>query len=118
MNSRLSKIKNWAARGEEAGFHAAELATNCGVSLRQLERYFVEQCWSTPTDWLRQLRCCRAVELILRGYSNKAVIEELGFGNVSHLCHDFKKVFGRSPQSFSGAHGVTRPTLAGVRNAP
>ena len=36
-----------------------------------------------------------------QGYTNRAVVAELKFGSPSHLCHEFKRVYGKSPQSFN-----------------
>ena len=39
-----------------------------------------------------------ARDLLSRGWSNKAVAAELGFADESHFCHEFKRIYGCSPQ--------------------
>src|SRR5436190_20819055 len=101
MNGRLSRIEKWEVLAERAHFQPAELAALCGISLRHLERFFGQHFEKTPTFWLREIRCGIAKELISRGYSNKAIVAELEFASQSHFCREFKKVFGRSPQTFA-----------------
>src|SRR5258706_16439215 len=100
--SRLLRIEDWSKVAQEANFQPANMAVLCSVSLRQLERFFSVRFGKTPGEWNRELRCRHALKLITEGYSNKAVVAELKFANDSHLCHEFKRVYGSSPQSFPG----------------
>jgi AraC-like DNA-binding protein len=97
----LVRIERWELLARAAGFHPAELAGICAVSLRHLERFFGARFQKTPGSWLRELQCRMAKELILRGYSSKAAAAELKFANASHFCREFKRVHGVSPQSFA-----------------
>ena len=101
MSGRLFKTKDWEKLAKEANFRPAEMAAICRVSLRQLERHFGKELKSTPKEWIRQFRCRLALKLIMEGYSNKAAASELKFGNPSHLCHEFRKVYGSSPQTLA-----------------
>jgi len=100
MTGRLLKVENWEHLAIKCDFRPATVASSCRVSLRTLERFFAQQFKKTPTEWSRELRCRVAVQLIIKGYSNKAVVAELKFANEAHLCHLFKKVYGVPPQSF------------------
>ena len=77
------------------------MASLCCVSLRQLERFCKQYLHTTPSDWLRQLQCRLAKQLISEGFSSKATAAELKFSNESHFCREFKKIFSTSPQTFS-----------------
>lgn len=101
MSKRLLRIQDWENLAKEADFKPAIMAAKCMVSLRHLERFFDEHFNETPGEWTRGLRCRLAMLLIMKGYSNKAVVAELGFANHAHFCHQFKKVYGFSPQTFS-----------------
>jgi len=81
------------------------MADLCPISLRQLERFFVEQFHETPRRWTRALRCRLARQLISDGWSIDAVVAELHFGNASQLCHDFKKLYGITPLSLAPLYG-------------
>src|SRR5579859_1742948 len=100
MSGRLIRVESWEHLAKQARFQPAELAGICTISLRQLERFFDEQFHRTPSQWLRELQCHLAKQLILRGYSNKAVVIELHFASESHFCREFKKQFGASPRTF------------------
>ena len=101
MSTRLVRIANWEEVAREAGYQPSKMAALCFVSDRQLQRFFQSQFQTTPGRWLRQLKCKTAKELISRGFSTKAVSAELKFGNESHFCREFKKVFAVPPQTFS-----------------
>jgi AraC-like DNA-binding protein len=100
MGGRLSRIEKWETLARRADFHPANMAALCSMSLRQLERFFARRFRQTPGQWSRELKCRQALKLITEGYSNKAVVAELKFASESHFCHEFKRVYGASPQSF------------------
>lgn len=97
----LLTAEEWEQVAKEADFNPGKMATLCCVSERQLQRLFRKHLGCTPSHWLRELQCRLAKQLISQGYSNKAAAAELKFATESHLCREFKKVFGTSPQTFS-----------------
>jgi AraC-like DNA-binding protein len=101
MSARLSKIFDWERLAREARFEPAAMAALCPISLRQLERFFEKEFNQTPSTWVRELKCRNARRLIALGWSNKAVAAELHFADESHFCHEFKRVYGSSPQAFA-----------------
>ena len=105
IRSRLVRIQEWEALAVEAGYDPATMAALCPISLRQLERFFKTRFGKSPRAWVMELRCRRARELIQRGYSNKAIVLELNFADESHICHAFKKMYGRPPQTFAPLYG-------------
>jgi len=52
VEKRLHQIQNWPELARVAKWSAAALATNCGASLRTLERYFLEEMGKRPRAWL------------------------------------------------------------------
>jgi AraC-like DNA-binding protein len=101
MRTRLGKVADWERVAREAGFQPSKMAALCFVSDRQLQRFFQSEFQTTPSRWLRELQCRMAKNLIARGLSTKAVSAELKFGNESHFCREFKKMFAVPPQTFS-----------------
>lgn len=108
VSARLSRVPDWEKLAREAKFQPGVMADLCPVSLRQLQRFFKDEFNMTPGQWARELRCRLARQLISQGWSNKAVVVELEFANEAHLCHEFKSIFGVSPQTFSPLYG-TKP---------
>ena len=105
MSSRLERILDWEALSKDAGYDPVTMAALCPISLRQLERFFQLHFRKSPRSWMLELRCRRARELIERGFSSKAVAQDLNFANESHLCHAFNKVYGCPPQTFAPHYG-------------
>ncbi len=101
----LSKITDWGALARSAKFRPGEMAARIPISLRQLERFFIDYFRQRPQEWTVELRCRLARDLVATGYSNKGVVAELHYANEPQLCHDFQKVYGNSPQSFAPLFG-------------
>lgn len=101
MPGCLERIGEWEEVAREARFDPKEMAVRCGVSLRHLERFFRRRFDCTPRDWARAIRCRLVVDLIIRGLSDKVIASELWFADTAQLCHEFKRVYGVSPQHFS-----------------
>jgi AraC-like DNA-binding protein len=101
MSSCLDHITDWAALAKSGHYSAAKLASACGVTPRQLERYFQARYGSAPHHWLRALRMRLAVELIRDQTPLKVVAIDLHYKNPAHFAHDFKAYFGVCPSCFS-----------------
>jgi AraC-like DNA-binding protein len=114
MSGKLSKVDNWETLARGAGYRPSMMAALCAVSLRQLERFFVDRFGASPGKWTRDLRIQAARNRISAGLSNKEVVDELRFANPSHLCHEFKRAFGVSPQSFATTPRIPDTTLAAI----
>ena len=102
MWSRLSRITNWTELAEAARYNAKRLAVECGVSLRQLERFLPRITGQTPQRWLNEVRQRKAIELILSGQSIKEVSYHLGYKQSSHFSRDFKRFHGVAPSEMLG----------------
>jgi len=83
----------------KSNFKPSLMADHCRLTLRQFERRFKEDVGTTPSDWLRKFRCRLARKLAAQGYRSKAIALELKFANTSQLCHDFRRIYGCSPQA-------------------
>jgi len=99
MHSRLNRIEDWSPLAREARYSVNLIARKCGVSPRQLERYFHIRFQKSPHAWLRELRMRRAVELLRDGSDLKQVADQLCYREASHFHHDFKAYFGVTPGS-------------------
>jgi AraC-like DNA-binding protein len=98
---RLACVQQWERVAREADFRPTRMAALCSISERQLERIFKRYLNCTPSQWLRELQCRVAKDLIAQGYSSKAAAAEVKFATDAHFCREFKKVFGTSPQTFA-----------------
>ncbi len=101
MKSCLDRIQDWPALAKAARYSVTALACQCGVSPRQLERFFQTRLQQSPHNWLRELRMKRAIELVCDGTSLKQVAEELCYKDLVHFTHDFKEYFGVTPGQHS-----------------
>jgi AraC-like DNA-binding protein len=107
MSGHLLRVNDWQSLARKAHFRPASMAAICSVSLRQLERHFARRFHTTPGAWTRELRLELAKALISRGWSNKAVAAELRFTDNAHLCREFRKKCGTTPQ-FHAPVGFTQ----------
>ena len=104
MSARFFNEADWEKVAIRAEFKPKRMAIICGISVRQLERHFATAFGKSPKVWLRGLRCGLAMDLLVKGHSNKEIAATLHFGSSSHFCHDFRKIFPASPQRTVEAH--------------
>src|ERR1700746_362988 len=107
MSRMVVRTQDWEQVARQAEFKPAKMATLCSMSERHLQRIFKKHLQRTPSQWLRELQCRLAKQLISQGYSSKAAAAELNFATDAHFCREFKKVFGTPPQTFAPAHGMS-----------
>lgn len=107
MSGMAVKAQDWEQVARQAEFRPAKMATLCSMSERHLQRIFKKHLQRTPSQWLRELQCRLAKQLISQGYSSKAAAAELNFATDAHFCREFKKIFGTPPQTFAPAHGIS-----------
>jgi transcriptional regulator GlxA family with amidase domain len=115
--SRLYLVTDWPVAARSARYRCENLASECFVSERQLERFFVRQFQQTPKQWMQTLRMRLAQGLIQRGYSTKAVADELCYKGACQFCREFKKHFGYSPQYCTAVPGCrVSSMMSGLAN--
>jgi len=75
-----------------------ELATKIELSVRQLQRLFLQFTGMTPHRYYVKIRLQQARELLL--YSDRSIIEvavSTGFTSTSHFATSYKRIFGIRP---------------------
>lgn len=99
---RLSLVKGqWEELAGAAQYDAKKLAKLCGISARQLQRYFSRNFHRPPQNWLNERRLLAAQGLLLSGESVKKVALDLGFKQTSHFCRQFKSHNKMTPSEFT-----------------
>ncbi len=97
----------------------SDLAKDCGVSSRQLERLFARYLGCTPRRYYLELRLKRAK--VLLSHSSLPVMEvalACGFVSASHFAKCYRELFGQAPRSVrlparrADASGDDRPPAA------
>lgn len=97
MNLKLKCVENWPDLAQRANWSAAALAKQCGVSVRTLERQFLERFDECPRVWLAKHRQLRAIELLRDGSTVKEVAGQLDYKNQHHFSREFKRHVGHPP---------------------
>ena len=111
--SRLDRIAEWTPLALEACYNAKRMAVLCGVSQRQLERFWKSAHGQTPQAWLDELRMRKAQELLAAGFTVKETAFSLGFKQSSHFCRKFKIQTGVTPHQFIVTSSLqTMPAVA------
>jgi len=78
-----------------------ELARLCGMSSNTFRRRMQECFGQSPMQFLLRRRMERAKQLLLETfYTVEAVSAELGYGETSHFCRQFKNYVGISPSIY------------------
>lgn len=97
MRSRLNLVKDWPGLTISANYRIDKLAKNCGVSPRQLERFFLRELGRSPRDWLAEVRLTEAMSCLKKGFTVKETSFNLGYKQVSHFSREFKRFHSLSP---------------------
>lgn len=100
MNSRLDHITDWQTRAERARFRVNILAKICGVTDRQLRRYFTAKFGSSPHSWLTITRLEKVRPLLCQGDLVKEAAAIAGFSQQANFSRQFKRFYHANPSSF------------------
>ena len=93
-----------------------ELATQCGVSLRTLEKSFVDFRGMTPVAHVRNVRLDRArVALGENGASVADVATRCGFKSSTTFAIEYRKRFGVPPSHVRHARRISRSVAPAMR---
>ena len=100
INDSLSRSNLWARLARECLYDERMVAKRCTVSVRQLQRYFLDDLGRSPKAWLNEQRMIAARNLLFEGHSVKMVGCQLGFKQTSHFCREFKRNYDMTPSQF------------------
>ena len=99
MASRLDSITDWSKLAADAGFRVTKLAKKCGVSERQLRRYFLKEFGKSPRKWMGAERLGKVRPLLATGKSVKEIAAQAGFNHQSNFARSFKHYYKATPSS-------------------
>jgi AraC-like DNA-binding protein len=105
MSSRLDTITDWEARAEIVGFRISNLAQGCGVTDRQLRRYFQSKFGSSPYNWLTMRRLQKVKPLLSGGDLVKEISARAGFSRQANFARRFKRFYNTTPSAFRAPMG-------------
>lgn len=97
MASRLDCIKNWDSLVVQGNYRVELLAGSCGVTERQLRRYFKIRFGISPHAWIRAKRMEQAKSLLSNGKLVKDAAAEVGFLLPSNFARQFKRQYQTTP---------------------
>lgn len=102
-NPKLTAILEHMEANIEQPLSPSELAAECNLSRRQLERLFEKHLNVSPQRYYRQLRLGRARTLLLQtNMSVMAVAVACGFSSPSHFSKCYREQFSTSPYEDRG----------------
>ncbi len=78
----------------------SELASLCGLSIRQLTRGFRASRECSIGDYIARTRIDNAKRLLASGESVKAIAYSMGFGSPSGFCYAFRRATGHTPRQY------------------
>ncbi len=79
---------------------ADEIASNIGITKFHLVREFKKYTGETVISHLNKVRCTKARQMILGGYTVTQAAIECGFESVSYFSQKFKRIMGLSPREY------------------
>ncbi|QFS85038.1 helix-turn-helix domain-containing protein [Roseivivax sp. THAF197b] len=97
-NTKLNAAVRLMRETLETPMRTAELASEVGVSRRQLERLFTNHLGHPPHTYYRKLRMDRAQRLLLQ--TDMSVLEvalSCGYGSTNHFAQHYRRASGVTP---------------------
>lgn len=77
-----------------------EIASYIHMSASSLSHRYHAETGETPMKTLARIRVNLAKSFLMKGYSLKAIAEQLGFNDAFHLSKSFKRIEGTPPRRF------------------
>jgi AraC family transcriptional regulator, transcriptional activator FtrA len=99
MASRLDSVTNWNKLAADANFRVMKLAKDCGISERQLRRYFLKNFGKSPRAWMAAARMGHVRSLLTTATTVKEISVKAGFNHQSSLSRSFKQHYKATPSS-------------------
>ena len=94
----------------DGGVSLAELAADCGISVRQFTRAFRQSTGMTAHQWLLARRLEKAKGLLARsGHALADIAAECGFADQSHFSRAFARALGLRPSDWRRIHRRAAP---------
>ena len=84
-----------------------QLARQCGMSPRTLERLFRAEAGMRFSTWRQKARMLESVRLLVEGESVTSAALDSGYSSVSAYIAAFKQTFGYTPSTLIAARGET-----------
>ena len=84
-----------------------ELSSECGASLRTMQRIFAAEVGISLARWRNQVKMITAVQLLAIGRSVTDIAFDLGFESVSSFICSFRHYFGESPGQYRTRHSLS-----------
>ncbi len=100
MSSHLDRIQNWLDLAQKANWSVTTLAKRSGVSVRTLERHFLEAFGKSPKAWMTTRRLKQAVEFLGRA-PVKEVAFLVGYAHPSTFSREFKRHASQCPHDLA-----------------
>lgn len=95
---------------QNSDFSVSEFATQLNTSRSSLQRKIKAELNVSPTEFIRDIRLKRAIELMKAGAYN---IDEIGllagFNSTSYFIRTFKKKYGKTPYAFQSEFRAQKP---------
>jgi len=117
---RMNKICRLLNSSLERGIDYALLSKKVGMDQSALARFFKRASGRTMTEYVNESRISNAVRLITdTNLSTLDIAMQVGFGNYSNFCRQFKKLRGMSPNAYRKVLlGATRSSEKGEFTRP
>lgn len=95
-----------------------QIAQDCGISIRTLQRKFRESVGVSPKYFARIMRFQQSLFFLQKGLENITTISyNLGFFDQAHFIHEFKAFSGLTPSRFQvDRHPVNRHFIPGEKD--
>jgi AraC family transcriptional regulator, exoenzyme S synthesis regulatory protein ExsA len=99
MNASSIQTVDWPELARKANYSTSALSSLRRISVRQLQREFLQEFKESPQKWINELRLRDAQAWLEKGHAVKTVAMLLGYKHSPSFWRAFKGFYGVSPSS-------------------
>ena len=100
-NDRFKKMLLYLQENHSAELCLDDIAAHIGLSRSECCRYFKKKSGQTISDYLRQYRIHRSLELLAGSDASiSQIAQRCGFSNQSYYTKEFRRVTGTTPKQY------------------
>ncbi|WP_371369771.1 GlxA family transcriptional regulator [Sporomusa rhizae] len=109
-NDSLQPLLSWIEENLDQNLNVKMIADQVSMSVRSLQRRFVERLGTTPASWILHSRIRRAQHLLeTTRHSIEWISVATGFGSIANFRSQFRKKVGTNPREYRRSFNLVEP---------
>ena len=101
MDRRIELIISKIKKDSTAAWDTPSLAVLVNLSPSRFRHLFKQETGTTPAQYLRDLRLCKAEKMLRTTFLTiKQILKQVGIASNAHFVRDFRRKYGTTPTAY------------------